>query len=208
MNAFTDPGAGLLDQLGAYLASGGYVTVPLLLVATALWYALGVRWALLQRGSKKNVRVLLRRHLEGRAGKVRGITGRAIELGLALRARGVSPLRRHLDDAFAEFEQDLGRHARTVTALVAVAPLLGLLGTVAGMIETFASLGEMSLFSQTGGIAGGIATALFTTQLGLVVAVPGYVCKALLDRRQQQIAMDLARIKDLLVSEPPPEPES
>ena len=84
--------------------------------------------------------------------------------------------------------------------MVAIAPLLGLLGTVAGMIETFDSLGDMSLFSQSGGIAGGIATALFTTQMGLVVAVPGVIAKALLDRRQYQIEMDLAQIKDLLTS--------
>ncbi|MDZ7829411.1 MAG: MotA/TolQ/ExbB proton channel family protein [Halofilum sp. (in: g-proteobacteria)] len=41
------------------------------------------------------------------------------------------------------------------------------------MIETFESLGDMSLFSQSGGIAGGISQALFTTQLGLAVAIPG-----------------------------------
>ena len=69
-----------------------------------------------------------------------------------------------------------------------------------GMIETFNSLGDMTLFSQTGGIAGGIATALFTTQMGLIVAVPGYIIKSLLDRRERQIKHDLAQIKDILCS--------
>jgi biopolymer transport protein ExbB len=60
----------------------------------------------------------------------------------------------------------------------------------------------MTLFSQTGGIASGIATALFTTQMGLVVAVPGLIAKSILDRRQFQMEMDLAQIKDILCSSP------
>jgi biopolymer transport protein ExbB len=100
-----------------------------------------------------------------------------------------------LDEAFGDSTGDQAPRAR-ITTVVTIAPLLGLLGTVTGMIETFNSLGDMTLFSQTGGIAGGIATALFTTQMGLVVAVPGVIIKFLLDRRQQQIEHDLAQIKD------------
>ena len=203
----THPG-GLFDQVGAYLASGGFVMPPLLLVTIALWYALGARWVLLRRGSKKSVRVLLNRYDDGRGKEPDGIVDQAIHRGLALRRQGLSPLRRYLDDAFGGYESDIRRYSTTVTTMVAIAPLLGMLGTVAGMIETFDSLGDMSLFSQSGGIAGGIATALFTTQMGLVVAVPGLVCKTLLDRRQQQIEVDLAQIKDLLTSTPPSEPEA
>ncbi|MCK7592528.1 MotA/TolQ/ExbB proton channel family protein [Pseudomarimonas salicorniae] len=195
----THPG-GLFDQVSAYLASGGYVMPPLVIITLVLWYALGARWALLQRGSQKNVRVLLRKYSQGRGKAPEGIVDQAIVHGLRLRDEGQAPLRRYLDDAFADYEARIKRFASTVTTMVAIAPLLGLLGTVAGMIETFDSLGDMSLFSQSGGIAGGIATALFTTQMGLVVAVPGVICKALLDRRQHQIEIDLAQIKDLLTS--------
>jgi biopolymer transport protein ExbB len=188
------------DALAGYLDAGGFVMPPLVAITLVLWYALGARWALLKRGTEKNVRVLLKRHADGRVKEPRGIVDAAIARGLAVRAAGSTPLRRRLDDAFAGFESDIRRYGATVTATVAVAPLLGLLGTVAGMIETFDSLGDMALFSQSGGIAGGIATALFTTQMGLVVAVPGVICKALLDRRQQRIAADLAQIKDLLTA--------
>ncbi len=57
-------------------------------------------------------------------------------------------------------------------SLLTIAPLLGLLGTVNGMIETFSSLGTMSLHTQSGGIAGGISQALISTQMGLVVTIP------------------------------------
>jgi biopolymer transport protein ExbB len=82
--------------------------------------------------------------------------------------------------------------------LVAAAPLIGLLGTVIGMIETFDSLADAELFSQSGGIAGGISQALFTTQLGLVVAVPGLIIGRILDRKADKMLLDLDQIKDIL----------
>ena len=59
-----------------------------------------------------------------------------------------------------------------LSALTAVAPLLGLLGTVSGMIETFTAVSQISGTTGTE-VAGGISQALVTTQFGLVVAVPG-----------------------------------
>lgn len=201
MNQFTQSDS-LIDAFGGYLAAGGYVMLPLVLVTLVLWYAIGARWAILQRGSKKNVRVLLRKYAKGRGKQPDGIIDAAIVRGLELREAGLPNLRRALDDAFAVYEADIRRFRVEVTTMVAIAPLLGLLGTVAGMIETFDSLGDMSLFSQTGGIAGGIATALFTTQMGLVVAVPGVIIKSVLDRREQKIEHDLTQIKDLLTASP------
>jgi len=59
-----------------------------------------------------------------------------------------------------------------LTALTAVAPLLGLLGTVVGMIETFEAVSTVG--GTTGSrVASGISQALITTQFGLIVAVPG-----------------------------------
>lgn len=190
------------DALGGYLGSGGLVMPALLVVAALLWYALGSRWAVLQRGTDSNVRVLIRRYEEGRRKGGAGMVDAAIQRGLALRAAGVSDLRRRLDEAFGEFDSALKRHATLIASLVGIAPMLGLLGTVMGMIVTFESLGDMTLFSQSGGIASGIATALFTTQMGLVVAVPGLIAKTVLDRRAQKLVSDLAQIKDILVSAP------
>jgi biopolymer transport protein ExbB len=85
-----------------------------------------------------------------------------------------------------------------------VSPLLGLLGTVIGMIETFDSLGDMSLYSQSGGIAGGISQALFTTQMGLAVSIPGLVVNGILHRRQKDIELELAQIKDILCTDQMP----
>ena len=86
-------------------------------------------------------------------------------------------------------------------SIIAIAPLLGLLGTVVGMVETFDSLQDMQLFSQSGGIAGGISQALITTQFGLAIAIPGLVVQGFLTRRAQRIEVDLAQLTDLLCAE-------
>lgn len=69
-----------------------------------------------------------------------------------------------------------------IAVTAAVAPLLGLLGTVSGMIETFKM---MTLFGSGNPevVSGGIAQALITTELGLVVAIPALVLNALLSRK-------------------------
>ena len=82
---------------------------------------------------------------------------------------------------------DLGAYRLVIRSIVLVAPLAGLLGTVTGMIETFDALAEMAMFTQSGGIAGGISEALITTQMGLAVAIPGLVAGRLLDRRERTL---------------------
>ena len=78
-----------------------------------------------------------------------------------------------------EFVQEVGRHEAQLLArglgvleLVAVvAPLLGLLGTVWGMIDVFRAI-EVHGVGNAGALAGGIGTALYTTFAGLLVAIP------------------------------------
>jgi biopolymer transport protein ExbB len=66
------------------------------------------------------------------------------------------------------------------------------------MIETFDSLAEMALFTQSGGIAGGISEALFTTQMGLAVAIPGLLVGRVLKRKQTALEDELELVKDTL----------
>ena len=75
-------------------------------------------------------------------------------------------------------KQDIG----TISMLAAIAPLLGLLGTVSGMIKTFSVIAEFGT-GNAKALAGGISEALLTTQTGLVVAVPGLFLATFLARR-------------------------
>lgn len=85
----------------------------------------------------------------------------------------------------------------SVTA--AVAPLLGLLGTVTGIIKTFSDLsiygaGNPELMS------GGISEALITTEYGLVVAIPAFIVNAVLSRRAKAILSDMEKISSSFLS--------
>ncbi len=90
-------------------------------------------------------------------------------------------------------------------ALVVVAPLLGLLGTVGGMVELFDSLHGGVTAVGRGSVAGGISTALVTTQLGLVIGVPGLVAARFLEQRERKLRDGLDEILNALtVPEHPP----
>ena len=151
----------------------------------------------------RDVRNLVRRYDKGKPPSANGVLTRALEKGVELRDAGKDELRPWLDDVFHAEEREIRKFNRLIGTIVSAAPLLGLLGTVIGMIETFDSLGDMSLFSQSGGIAGGISQALITTQMGLAVAIPGLIVNGVLTRRQKNIELELAQLKDILCSEPP-----
>ena len=174
---------------------------PLFVSIFVLWYALGYRYNLLKRGNKKSVRELIRKYSRGYKKAPSGIVDNAVIAALEISKEAKPELaRKLLDDRFFEWEQALKKYKILIKVIVVVSPLAGLLGTVIGMIETFDSLASMSLFSQSGGIAGGISQALFTTQFGLVVAVPGLVVGRMLDKKEHIIATELAQIKDIVLA--------
>lgn len=123
--------------------------------------------------------------------------------------------RDHLEDVISEsilHEQPfLDRFGSTILVLAAVAPLLGLLGTVTGMISTFDIITEFG----TGDpklLSGGISEALITTELGLIVAIPALLFGNLLGGWAEGIkdAMDKSALRitnvatAVRVSAPPP----
>ena len=192
-----------LEGFFDYMKSGGFVMWPLFFTAMFLWFGLGYRFHTLKRGSQKSVRTLIRKYHEKKRVKTEGIIDSAIVDAMTIVEENgcSSSTRKLIDDRFYGYTKEIKQYSRMVMTLVAIAPLIGLLGTVVGMIETFDSLASASLFSQSGGIAGGISQALFTTQLGLVVAVPGVVIGRLLDRRGNTMAYELEQIKDILCTE-------
>jgi biopolymer transport protein ExbB len=105
---------------------------------------------------------------------------------------------------------NLGRGLPILETVAVVAPLLGLLGTVWGMIDVFGAI-EAHGVGDTGALAGGIGTALYTTLAGLLVAIPvrvGHsVVQARVDRVILQMEEEALVILDLLSGEhPTPQP--
>ena len=79
----------------------------------------------------------------------------------------------------------LRRNIAIIGVLAGIAPLLGLLGTVTGMMTTFQVLGGFGT-GNVRAMAGGLSEALLTTQIGLVVAIPGMFMAGFLNRRAKQ----------------------
>jgi len=195
----------IVQEFLGYMEAGGWVMPPLVILLLILWFAIGYRFAALQRGTERGVRTVIERMERKKKPSRDGVITRAVRKGVKQKRKGRVDLRGFLDYAFAEEEREIRRFHVLITTIVLVSPLLGLLGTVIGMIETFDSLGDMSLFSQSGGIAGGISQALFTTQMGLAVSIPGLIINGILTRRQKDIEMELAQIKDILCTDWQPE---
>jgi biopolymer transport protein ExbB len=185
-------------SLFIYYEMGGFVMLPLIVVAVLLWYALISRMFNV-RVSRRTPRILID---QARVGEIHShsVAARAIVLAnrIAESVDSSRQLKSLLAEHFAVLKAELNQHKALVRSLVAVAPLLGLLGTVDGMIETFSSLGDMALFTQSGGIAGGISRALFTTQMGLAISIPGLLIGRIIERRQLNIYRELDQIRDLV----------
>lgn len=106
-----------------------------------------------------------------------------------------------LDVAYQEFRFNLNRWLPFIALTAAVSPLLGLLGTVTGMIKTFELI---SLFGAGDArlLSGGISEALITTKFGLVVAIPALVLHAYLQRRTKKILIQAAGLLEQIAPRP------
>jgi len=117
-------------------------------------------------------------------------TGNVLNAGLEQQGQPRDIIESSLAEAILKETPRLERFLPALKVLAAIAPLLGLLGTVTGMINTF----HVITLHGTGDprlMAGGISEALITTQLGLAVAIPILVITALLGRKASRIASDM-----------------
>lgn len=200
----------LLLQIYDTWRYGGSVMPALIATAFVLWYTLGLRLLTLRRGDRRPLHTLLRDQLKApRSGS--GILGRGAARGAELvrrcAARG-KPIREgQIEEVFADLYADLRAWHGLVACLIAAAPLLGLLGTVTGLIETFGSLGSSASSAASEGIAGGIVEALYATQMGLAIAVPGLLLGGYLQHRETELRAELQALALMLVSTSRPAPE-
>ncbi len=190
-----------ISLLNELFNTGGMVMPPLFICALLLWYGLGYRFWLLKETGVRSIRDTLQTYQENDNKSAENIVEHAVQQGIQLQRTGVKNLHRHLDAIFYDYKKEIGRFTVLIRVIIIISPLLGLLGTVVGMIETFDSLATMTLFAQSGGIAGGISQALISTQMGLAVAIPGLLIHSILNKKQQKIEHNFSQLKDLLCSQ-------
>jgi biopolymer transport protein ExbB len=91
--------------------------------------------------------------------------------GLVNRAHDRTVMKESIEEVGRHVVFELGRYLNTLGTIAAISPLLGLLGTVFGMIRVFAAINAQGVGDATV-LAGGISEALITTAAGLCVAIP------------------------------------
>ena len=137
--------------------------------------------------------------------------GRLLAVGLQHHHRAREILRERLEDAGRHIVHDLERFLNTLGTIAGISPLLGLLGTVMGIIKSFnaisvGGMGDPRLLSA------GISEALVCTAAGLCVAIPSLICyrylRGRVDRILVQMEKDATRFSDALESRPQPQEDA
>ncbi len=108
--------------------------------------------------------------------------------GLARARHGRGAMREAMEDAAAAVVHDMERYLTALGTIAAISPLLGLLGTVLGMIEVFRALVEDGI-GNPGIFASGISEALVTTAAGLAVAIPALILHRYLLRKVDDLVV-------------------
>ncbi len=100
--------------------------------------------------------------------------GQILAAGLINRDRERAIMKDSIEDTGRHVVHELERYLDTLGTVAAISPLLGLLGTVIGMVEVFSEITTGGIGNPTV-LAGGIAKALITTAAGLSVAIPALI---------------------------------
>jgi biopolymer transport protein ExbB len=179
--------------------SGGWVMVPLFALAVLLYTQ---AFQLLRQARSLSIDesaekqwwewVRTPEHAKGRVAELIRYSQGDVSSASAIRAR--------FDEVRLAWLSLLERRTRFVGTLVAAAPLLGLLGTVLGMLQTFFGIATSGGAETTGVVASGISEALVTTQTGLTIALPGLFIVMVIHRQRHVLEAKIARLESLTLS--------
>ncbi len=177
-------------HMANYIRAGGIIMVPILLVSFAMWVLIFNRVIFMHRLYIKNISRKEAGELV-RTGRLPHEKSRGINSLLVREFYKQRSYDRVLDDflldeAVLNITGSMDKYLAVISVLSGIAPLLGLLGTVIGMMDTF----DVITVFGTGNaraMAGGISIALITTQTGLMVSIPGLYMSGWLRRRAQNL---------------------
>ncbi|MCC7330413.1 MAG: MotA/TolQ/ExbB proton channel family protein [Gammaproteobacteria bacterium] len=119
--------------------------------------------------------------------------GRILSAGLLNRNRERQIMKEGIEDTGRHVVHDLERYLNLLGTIAAISPLLGLLGTVTGMVRIFAAISATGAVGDPAALAGGISEALITTVGGLIVAIPTLVAYRFLRDRVDGLVVDMEK---------------
>lgn len=118
--------------------------------------------------------------------------GRVIAAGLHNRSQDREIMKSAIEEVGGHVAHELGRYLNALGTIAAVTPLLGLLGTVVGMISVFTNITTVGV-GNPAQLAGGISQALITTAGGLMVAIPSLMFHRYFRGRVDGLVVDMEK---------------
>jgi biopolymer transport protein ExbB len=118
--------------------------------------------------------------------------GQVLAAGVANAKRGREVMKEAMEEAAAQVSHDLERYLTSLGVIASISPLIGLLGTVVGMIKVFTAL-MLEGAGNANVLAGGISQALITTAAGLSVAIPALMFHRFLLRRVDELMITMGQ---------------
>lgn len=198
--------------------SGGWLMVPILLcsvVAAAI--AVERLWTLQRsRITPKNLLAQVWTALKNNemdAQRLRELRassplGQVLAAGIGNAKRGREVMKEAMEEVASQVSHDLERYLTSLGVIASISPLLGLLGTVVGMIKVFTAL-MLEGAGNANVLAGGISQALITTAAGLSVAIPAIMFHRFFLRRVDElmVIMEQEGVKLVEIMQGGPEEE-
>lgn len=182
------------------IKAGGWVMWPLILCSIAALAIIAERIWTLQKKSVMPPALLgqVQQWLERKELDESRLTllressplGRVLAAGLANRVHAHEVLKEAIEDAGRHMLPELERYLNTLGTIAAIAPFLGLLGTVLGMIQMFGGIGSHGL-GDPSIVASGISQALVATAAGLAVAIPSLMFYRFLRGRVEELTVEM-----------------
>ncbi|TGN41446.1 MotA/TolQ/ExbB proton channel family protein [Marinobacter confluentis] len=182
------------------LKAGGILMVPILacsIIALAIvlerFYSLRPSRVAPQQTINELWRWIKKKELNGRKLKaLQGSSplGRILAGGLMNAKHGREIMKESIEHEASQVIHDLERFLNPLGTIATITPLLGLLGTVIGMIKVFAEI-QLAGVGNAGNLAGGISEALITTASGLSVAIPALICHRYFIRRVDELVVGM-----------------
>ncbi|MDR2643191.1 MAG: MotA/TolQ/ExbB proton channel family protein [Planctomycetaceae bacterium] len=120
------------------------------------------------------------------------VQGKILAAGLAKMSGGYAVAEKAMNE-IADEEIMIFEHRLNLLALIAsISPMIGLLGTVFGMIQTFSVISQAGVAPNASELAGGISMALITTAIGLCIAIPALIIYEILRNKLAKLVFDMA----------------
>ena len=184
----------MLPEMMAYLKSGGQVMIPIAGVSLWMWLLIFKKLAEL-RWYRQNPLSLHECFDVLSGGASHSLSGWQSNVVCGFKdQRSFKPEtdKKLMKELIHQEHRKMEKHIPTILVLASVAPLLGLLGTVTGMISTFDVISRFGA-GNAKALASGVSEALITTQSGLIVAIPGLFMGNYLNRSVQRLEARMER---------------